>query len=592
MNKIKILGISPYEGIDIYMKQVAGQSEDISLTSYIGDLEKGLEIASKYNMNDFDIIISRGGTAELVKNFSKIPVVDIPISLNDIFRSMKLAENYTQAYALVGFPSITNNAHFLSTMLQSDIKIITIHSEKEARETLLELKNSGYQMILCDMVTNTIAKEYGLSSILITSGIDSVENAFAQAINIYRNNYLQNQQYHLVKATLDNFNQQAFVFDENANLIFSSDSTTGKSHLITTMKYKINDILENKEERIYKRYDGKLYILDAIKKDFNNNLYTFFYVTVQNKPSNTSKHGFKYLSKFDSDDEFFNNFYAICHSKSETGISIDEFSSTDYPIMVLGEAGSGIEQIVHLIHTKSTYKHNSLVVIDCNEVLTSKAWTYLMEHSNSPFNDIDVSIYIKNIDSLDNVQFPQLVKILTHINSLKKCKLIFSARYNELNTIPSRYKEISNTLSCLTIAIPPLREHPYDIPNLFSLYISTLNITNGKEIIGIDPDGLEILKNYEWPLNYSQFIRIINELVLLTNTPYITKKSVENIIKKEDKLSIPTTSQLNLNRSLEEINYDIIKMKLEENEGNQSLTARELGISRSTLWRILQKYKD
>ena len=61
--KIRILGIAPYEGMKSIMLKLAKDRDDIDLSVFVGDLHKGAEIARKNFHEDFDIIISRGGTA-------------------------------------------------------------------------------------------------------------------------------------------------------------------------------------------------------------------------------------------------------------------------------------------------------------------------------------------------------------------------------------------------------------------------------------------------------------------------------------------------------------------------------------------------
>ena len=81
MKRIKILGIAPYESMKSLMQQTAAKRNDIELTAFTGDLETGVEIASRYTPNDFDFIVSRGGTAQMIRQVSPIPVVEIVISL-------------------------------------------------------------------------------------------------------------------------------------------------------------------------------------------------------------------------------------------------------------------------------------------------------------------------------------------------------------------------------------------------------------------------------------------------------------------------------------------------------------------------------
>ena len=168
--KIKILGIAPYEGMKSIMQKLAGERRDIELDVFVGDLNKGVEIARQNYRSNYDVIVSRGGTAELIGRSTHTPVIEVTLSVYDILRAMKLAENYADRYAIVGFPAITGSAHLLCDLLQYKIDIFTIHNQNEVQATLKELKRKGYRMVLCDMIANTIAKQIGLNAILITSG--------------------------------------------------------------------------------------------------------------------------------------------------------------------------------------------------------------------------------------------------------------------------------------------------------------------------------------------------------------------------------------------------------------------------------------
>ena len=182
--KIRILGIAPYEAMKTAMQKLAAQRDDLELDVYSGDLEYGAEIVRHNLNNGYDVIISRGGTAELIGRITYIPVIEISLSVYDILRSIKLAENYADRYAIVGFPSITGSAHLLCDLLQYRIDIVTIHGSEEVLGTLQRLKQNGYRMVICDMITHTTAKNLGLNAILITSGSESIESAFDQAVKV------------------------------------------------------------------------------------------------------------------------------------------------------------------------------------------------------------------------------------------------------------------------------------------------------------------------------------------------------------------------------------------------------------------------
>ena len=121
--KLKILGIAPYDGMKVLMEKVAEQRNDIILDAFVGDLYDGVEIVKNRSHYNYDAIISRGGTAELIEKVVDIPTIEVEFSVYDILRAIKLAENYSDRHAIVGFPAITRSAHLLCDLLQYKIDI-------------------------------------------------------------------------------------------------------------------------------------------------------------------------------------------------------------------------------------------------------------------------------------------------------------------------------------------------------------------------------------------------------------------------------------------------------------------------------------
>lgn len=143
----------------------------------------------------------------------------------------------------------------------------------------------------------------------------------------------------------------------------------------------------------------------------------------------------------------------------------------------------------------------------------------------------------------------------------------------------------------LVLRLKPLRERTEDIPGIATLYISQINNELGKQIVGFEPEAMALMKQYSWRENLSQFKRIIRELVLQTESYYIPTHLVQHLLKQEQPAHPHSGSgdpeTLNLNQTLDLINYDIVRIVLEQENGNRSRAASRLGISRSTLWRLL-----
>ena len=132
------------------------------------------------------------------------------------------------------------------------------------------------------------------------------------------------------------------------------------------------------------------------------------------------------------------------------------------------------------------------------------------------------------------------------------------------------------------------------IPTLVNLSLSYLNADLPRRIIGVEPDAVALLQSFQWPHNYTQFRRVLGDLAVTAPGQAITAESVRQLLRKErhvgafalraENAAVP----LDLGRSLEEINQDVARRVLEETGGNQTAAAKRLGISRTTLWRLLK----
>ncbi len=591
MDKTRILGIAPYEGIQFLMQQVAERRSDIELTTFIGDLKEGLRIASKYTPYDFDIIVSRGGTAELIRNSCSIPVVEISLSAMDILRSIKLAQNANNKYALIGFPAITKNAQLLCDLLQYSFEIYTIHSESEVKDILEKLTQNGIHMILCDMVTYSIAQSIGLTAILITSGSESVELAFDQAIETKKTYDLLTSQIIFYKTLIEEHPQRFCVYNDALELIYHSKNTTLPDIVEEEMQNKVSFVLKEKNTIINKIVFGLLYVINGQCRTFNNKLYVVFYISSHKVPLSTIKDGIQYLNKDEANNKLQKSFYGIALPLLFPDSSINQYAKCNYPIMIVGEEGTGKEHLAYLLYAKSKSSNHPFVVLDCIR-FSPKIWSFLTDDSLSPLSGTSTTIYIKNMERLSQQQYEELFSIIHDLNLCTKNRIIFTFSNSTKDSIAKRCTQIINHFSCLTIRVPSLREHIEYIPNLCSIYISNLNVSMAKEVLGLDQDALTIMKSYDWPGNYNQFKKVINELVTITDTPYITGPTVTKLLQKEVPSSKTNSSGIKLSlmdKTLEDINLDIIRLILSEEGGNHSSAAQRLGISRTTLWRMLQK---
>lgn len=595
-DKVNILGIAPYEGMQTIMQNLAHDRTDLTLTTFVGDLQKGVDIVTNSLPDEYDVIISRGGTAEMIHTITHLPVIEITLSVYDILRAIKLAENYSKRYAIVGFPAITKPAKLLCDLLRYDIDIYTVKNEEDVTRSLLDLKKNGYHMVLSDMITYTMARSLELHSILITSGEESIEDSFDQAIRLCLS-YAASREYNKILAdTINSQKGDTVILRENGSVFFSSCNINNEELVISHLTDMQNNI--EKLEKTFQQIGNHMFEVTASPIITAECTLTSYYLEPNPVPPLSSKYGLRYTNQKEVKNQLIDSFYnVVLHNMQPILAQVNELRQ---PIVIVGEEGTCKTDIAYLLYIKSTYNTNPMVIIDC-ALLNDKNWRFLVSHYNSPFCSNDNTIYISNLNELSETRKKQLLSTIIDIKLCSRNRVIFSWTIGNSNetALPAEY---INKLSCIALKLPTLREHIQDLPSIASLYLNTLNMELSKQIIGFDPKALDLLCGYHWPANYTQLKRILTELVIRTTSPYINSDTAADILKKEFdqqyqsgtagilpiQIEDPFKAYVSINKPLAEITKDIINYVVDECEGNQTKAAKKLGISRTTLWRYIK----
>ena len=173
--------------------------------------------------------------------------------------------------------------------------------------------------------------------------------------------------------------------------------------------------------------------------------------------------------------------------------------------------------------------------------------------------------------------------------------MLFSCVCPKGESVSQAASAIIDQLCCMTMQLPSLRELSDRIPVMVNMYLSRVNGDVSRQILGVEPQAMELLQQYPWPNNYAQFRRVMQELTATAAGQIITAQEVRALLRKERYVGSFTPHgeneaiPLDLTRSLEEISRDIVRHVVNETGGNQTLAAKRLGISRTTLWRMIQK---
>ena len=591
-HRIRVLGIAPYEGMKTLMSSVVADYPQIDLTLFVGDMEQGLEIARSNFHGDYDVVISRGGTAKMLQKNLALPVIEIDISMYDILCALKLADGLTGKTAMVSFANLTSSAHLLGDLMKYNMDIYTIDSAEAVEPTLRQLQKNDYQSILCDMISNTTAKRLGLNSFLITSGVDSIRKAFDQALLLCRSQQRLRDENQFFRQLIQGQIGQTMVFDQDGNL-FLSTLDDPKPELLELLRRDLPESQLGAERRITRNLGGMLYAIRARRISTGSLTYTAFFFDARKTPLSPNQVGIRFSTRPEAENAFYSSIFSFAGSISDYQQDIEHISQSTAPVMVTGEDGTGKESIVSVLYMRSPLRNAPLVSINCS-LLNDKSWAFLLEHHNSPLADQGNTLYFASIDALSEERRQQLLAVLSEMDVCRRNRVIFSCVCQPGEYTSAVGSLFMDKLCCLSLYLPPLRQMAERIPALVNLSLSHLNVDLPRQIVGADPEAITLLQNFQWPHNYTQFRRVIGELAVTATGSLITAENVRQALRKERHVGAfspcaeNAAAPLNLNRTLDEISQDVARRVVEESGGNQTVAAKRLGISRTTLWRLLQ----
>lgn len=591
-HRIRVLGIAPYEGMKTLMSSVVADYPQIDLTLFVGDMEQGLEIARSNFHGDYDVVISRGGTAKMLQKNLALPVIEIDISMYDILCALKLADGLTGKTAMVSFANITSSAHLLCDLMKYNMDIYTIDSAEAVEPTLRQLQKNDYQSILCDMISNTTAKRLGLNSFLITSGVDSIRKAFDQALLLCRSQQRLRDENQFFRQLIQGQIGQTMVFDQDGNL-FLSTLDDPKPELLELLRRDLPESQLGAERRITRNLGRMLYAIRARRISTGSLTYTAFFFDARKTPLSPNQVGIRFSTRPEAENAFYSSIFSFAGSISDYQQDIEHISQSTAPVMVTGEDGTGKESIVSVLYMRSPLRNAPLVSINCS-LLNDKSWAFLLEHHNSPLADQGNTLYFASIDALSEERRQQLLAVLSEMDVCRRNRVIFSCVCQPGEYTSAVGSLFMDKLCCLSLYLPPLRQMAERIPALVNLSLSHLNVDLPRQIVGADPEAITLLQNFQWPHNYTQFRRVIGELAVTATGSRITAENVRQALRKERHVGAfspcaeNAAAPLNLNRTLDEISQDVARRVVEESGGNQTVAAKRLGISRTTLWRLLQ----
>ena len=618
--------IAPYIGLKRLVDTFL-ESNEYPVKCYLGDLNEGLNIASELESQERTIFISRGGTAQLLRNNISSQVIEIRISFLDLLEVFKTFIGTNQKIGVVGFSSLVEPSRAICQSLGINAHYYIVEDENEVLSKIEAIQRDKITFIVGDVVSVRVAKKYNMKFHLIESGLDSVKEVIEKALIIQSN----------INTELEKLGKIRAIF----NSVKDGMLSINKEGRIEEYNKKAEEYLANNREQTLKNLHINQLIPDNNMFDvitnnthsygkicsINGRNYTFYSspilidgmsegaVTIFQPVEELQKiehtirkqmHNKGFYAKYS-----FDNFH-VYSEEMRTCISIGkQYSKTLSNILIIGETGTGKELMAQSIHNNSEVKDGPFVALNCGALpaplLESELFGYVegaftgalkggktglieIAHNGTLFldeiNSLDINLQSKLLRVIqereimkigDNKILPVSIRIISASNT-SLSKDIMEGNFR---------KDLYYRLNILDIHIPPLRERKEDILPLFEHFLEKYsNMYYSGKNIHIGTAVKTLMLHHDWPGNIRELENWAEKCaVLLSMNPDI---QLESYFAKGDRMSfLEKAGSFNscTQGSLKEIEKRIINMILDEESGNITRTANRLNIDRNTLKR-------
>lgn len=596
MQHIQVLFIAPYAEICPLIEEVSRQYPQISENIFVGSYDDAVRaypfLLTGTVGSGIDIVVARGYTAEQLLLRKCNPVVEIETSLYDTLRAIKTAQQCNEHFAVVGSKMIIASARQLINVLRMDnVPLIDISSRQMAVEEVRKLHASGVSLIVGDLFAVDACHELGIHSILISSGKASIEHTFQSVIRLYNNISASERSGALYKNALQYSGHSVLVFSEQMELLFSNEDKEKPlpESLRADMPKILSRISTDKTLTLKKVVGNTLYKLSVTYVREEAGFY-IVHIRPYERYAYTAMEEFLQLVNplewqggdlsFSGADQLF-----PIHALPK-GVNRSFLGS----IMLYGEIGTGKEFLARMYWQNSEYSRKPLLLINCGN-LTKARWDMLTEHPDSIIYELDYTILFKNIHLL-TLEMQFAINTFLENTCFKRNHIIISTSAVHLGALVTKGEflgELYQKISDYEQHLSSLSDKPEQIKTIVDYCISHYNVIYNREVVGLEAEALMVLEGYTWCNNIAQLQDTIKYAVTHTDSPYITKAQIEDALARFLSVSDPpTVQQLHLNGTLAEMEAQIIQIVVEQAGGRVSEAARRLGISRTTLWRILK----
>jgi DNA-binding NtrC family response regulator len=307
-------------------------------------------------------------------------------------------------------------------------------------------------------------------------------------------------------------------------------------------------------------------------------------------------------------DQPFHEFIGNSSEMQQVFSTINKVAKTDANIFILGENGTGKELVARALHRNSLRKDEVFISVDLGSITETLFESELFGHVKGAFTDAKkdkpgrfeiASGGTLFLDEIGNLSLPMQAKLLTVLERREitrvgankpspiDVRLICATNTNIHQMIQdeSFRQDLLYRINTVEIHLPSLRERVSDIPLLGEHFMGIYSKKYRKKIKGLSADAMKKLNQYQWPGNVRELQHALERAVIMSDSDILQTDDFL-LTSRSEKLAEIEIDTYNL----DEVEKNIIVKVLKQNQGNVTQAATILGLTRTSLYRRMEKY--
>lgn len=582
MNRLAI--IAPDEELALLCKEVVKQMNYEAMISIrVGATNHGVALARMEKEKGAEVIISRGGTAIMIRNeISEIPVIEIEVTAYDLIYSLSSARKLGNKVVVVGFENVFESIKGIDRVLQDMSRLSIITCKVKTEEEIAEVVNNaaanfgtgGLVFIGGNLVAEK-AREAGCPSVVLQSAGESIVHAINEARLLARSIHTEKRRTNEFKTILDHISDGVLAVNSKGEVTVynkAAENIMGglKSEILGC---PVQDVIQN--TRMHDVLEAGVEEVGVLQEINNTTIVTNRIPILVDGKTVGAVATFQNVTKLQQLEQqvrrklfrrglmakwTFGDIIGKGPAMTRTIKRALKYAEVDNTILLLAETGSGKEMFAQSIHQRSKRKNGPFVAINCAALPETLLEAELFGYAEGAFTGAvkggkaglfelahGGTIFLDEIGEISKQMQTLFLRVLQEkeVRRLGDDKFIpidvrvIAASNQNLGILVQEgcfRADLYYRINVLNLEIPPLRERKEDIPLLAANILKKYN-RYSSQYLTFAPEALEFLQIYNWPGNVRQLENVLERLIVIAENNMITGANVEAALAGEPQIN-------------------------------------------------------